>query len=97
MGLTLYEKAKPLTKDEGARGMIFFGVSVAILAVLTWIDRSLQHMVSDKTWCYIFLGEAGIATALGLIAYRIIPKRFILPLGIIGWLITFLILFCMAK
>jgi quinol-cytochrome oxidoreductase complex cytochrome b subunit len=88
---------KPFKTNEGARGMIFFGVSVSILAVLTWIDESLQHMVNDKILCCIFLGEAGIATALGLIAYRIIPKRFILPIGIIGWLIFFLILFCIVK
>jgi hypothetical protein len=89
-------KQNPLGMNEGARRMIFAGVPVSILAVIVLID-SHEHIISEKFWPYIFFGIMLIVTVLGMITYNITPKRLTLPLGSIGWAISFLILFCSVK
>ena len=71
--------------------MIYSGFLVCILVVLTLGD-SLTHIVSLRVWPCVFLGLALVVVVLGLIAYNFIPKRLILPIGIIGWLVSFSIL-----
>jgi EamA domain-containing membrane protein RarD len=92
----MMNKQNPRGMNEGARRMIFAGVPVCILAALVLID-SVEHLISEKVWPYIFLVTVGIVTALGMVAYRATPKRLILPFGIIGWLISFSILFWRVK
>jgi hypothetical protein len=87
----------PISTNEGARQMIWFGVPTCVFGMLVWLDRSFQHKASDMVWCYILLGEAAIVIVLGLIAYKRIPKLFILPIGIVGWIVSFLILFYMVN
>jgi hypothetical protein len=81
------KKQSPFRIDEGARRMIFAGIPVCALAVLVLVDSS-EHILSEKYWPYIFYGIMMVVVVLGMLAYNVTPKRFILPLGIAGWIIT---------
>jgi hypothetical protein len=83
----------PFRIDEGARRMIFAGVPCGLLFMLLVASIPLDHLVGDKVWICGFCVAAGILAALGLVAYRAIPRRLILPLGIVGWIIAFGLLF----
>jgi EamA domain-containing membrane protein RarD len=83
----------PFRIDEGARRMIFAGVPCGLLCMLLVASTPLDHLVGDKVWIWGFCVAAGILAALGLVAYRAIPRRLILPLGIVGWIIAFGLLF----
>jgi hypothetical protein len=87
----------PFKIDEGARAMIFAGVPCCLLCVLTYASIPLNHLVGDKVWIWGFCVAAGILMALGMVAYKAIPKRLILPLGIAGWIIAFGILRSLKK
>jgi hypothetical protein len=82
----------PFNIDEGARRMIYCGAPLCVLVALTGIGCSLENRALDKVWPYVFLGTVLIVFVLGMIAYNFIPKRFILPLGIVGWLVSFAIM-----
>jgi len=81
------KKRNPLRKDEGASQMIFFGVPVCVLTALVLID-SKEHIINEEFWPYILFGIGIIVTVLGMFVYNITPKRLILLLGIIGWLVS---------
>ena len=70
--------------------MIFAGVPMSFLTVLTCIAMSsqLEHVVGEKAVAYVVYGTIMLVAVLGMITYNVTPKRLILPLGIIGWLIS---------
>ena len=83
-------KKNPFGINEGARRMIFAGVPMSFLTVLTCIAMSsqLEHVVGEKAVAYVVYGTIMLVAVLGMITYNVTPKRLILPLGIIGWLIS---------
>jgi hypothetical protein len=78
----------PLRTDEGARRMIFFGVSAVPIAGLVAVGPQMEHFVGEKALPYVFFGIVVIITLIGMILYHHTPKRLVIPIGIIGWLIA---------
>ena len=67
--------------------MIFAGVPVSILALIVLIDSS-EHFINDRFWPYVVFGIAMTVAVLGMVAYNITPKRLVLPIGIVGWVVV---------
>jgi cell division protein FtsW (lipid II flippase) len=83
-------KGNPFRITEGARRMIFFGVSMFPATVLVYIMDRLdhEHYFHERTMPYIILGIFVIIIVFNMVAYRVTPKRIILPLGIVSWIIV---------
>lgn len=81
----------PFKIDERAGRMIFAGAPVCLLAVLVMVDLS-EHILNEKYWPYIFYGIMMVVGVLGMLAYNVAPRWLVLPLGIAGWVGSFLIL-----
>jgi hypothetical protein len=86
----------PFVIDGGVRRMLFFGVAALPMSVLGCLGERLEHRFGEKISVYIFFGSLMVLTALGILLYNVTPRRVILPLGIAGWLISFLFLFWWA-
>jgi hypothetical protein len=85
------KKYLPRDRNEGARQMVYSGAILCVLGVFTLIE-SLTRIISLRVWPCAFLGLVFVVVVVGLIAYNYIPKRFIMPIGIIGWILAFSIL-----
>jgi hypothetical protein len=78
----------PFRISEGARRMIYFGVAAFPISILTCIAPQLEHTTGQRAMPYIFFGALFVFSILGVLAYSFTPKLLILPLGIIGWLVS---------
>lgn len=67
---------------------IYFGFPVFFIALLTPLFERLPRLVGEKYFIYVTLGIALAVIALSLVLFDRIPKRFIVPIGIIGWMLT---------
>ena len=76
----------PFRINEGARRMIFFGIPAVPIMLVPYLP--LEHIFGERAYPYILFGAMGIIATLGMVGYNFIPKRLIVPLGIIGWLLT---------
>jgi hypothetical protein len=81
-------KQNPLGMNEGARRMIFFGVAAFPISVLVCVAPKLEQAIGGKAIPYFFWGILLALCVLGIVTYNTTPKRLILPLGIIGWLLS---------
>lgn len=74
----------------GARGRmsIYFGVPVFVVVLLAPLLSMLGNVVGQNADIYVDLGVALVVIALSLVLYDHIPKRFVVLLGVISWLLT---------
>jgi hypothetical protein len=100
-------KADPTTEAElvkkyvGQTGRlkIYFGAPIFIMAAiarLTPLFGALERNVGPNIAPYIMLGIALIILAAAWALYDHIPQRFIIPIGIIGWMLTGAMIFLFA-
>jgi hypothetical protein len=78
---------------------IYFGVPIfimAAIAMLTPLFKALERNVGPSVAPYVMLGIALIILAAAWALYDHIPKRFIIPIGIIGWMLTGAMIFLFA-
>jgi hypothetical protein len=75
----------------GQRWMIFTGIIWPCLAILACAFEPLVHIFGDKVGCYIALGIMMAIFATFMILYDHAPKRIIIPIGVIGWILTFIL------
>jgi len=78
--------------SAGGRWLIFAGLPLAICAILFVLvvphDR-LVHFTGEKFLPYVlFFGPAAIVIGF-MVLYDHFPKRLIIPVGIIGWIVHF--------
>jgi len=89
-------KADPKTEEEiekkyiglGGRVKIFLGAPVFVMALLARFFEGLLDKVGAAMGAYIALGIALVIIAVSLVLYDRIPAKFIIPIGIIGWMLT---------
>ncbi len=89
-------KADPKTEEEierkyvglGGRLRIYLGFPFFVMALLTSLLGQLPRLVGEKYFVYVALGIVLAITAVSLFLYDRIPKRFIVPIGIVGWMLT---------
>lgn len=75
---------------------IYFGGPMLIIAIsIPLIDR-LTPILGIRSAVYVHLGFVLAILATSLFVYDRIPKKLIIPIGIIGWLLTLLLAVCFA-
>lgn len=88
------DKEHPFALDESARCMILFGIPAIGFAALMCNGEAMEHYlnanVSIKAFPYVLFGAMGVLIILGpILYYYVVPARWVLPLGIAGWITTF--------
>ncbi len=74
------------------RYIIFAGTGMVFMAVCTFMLEPLARISGEKLLPYLIVG-LGIASIFGtMFLYDRCPKRLIIPIGLVGWLLTFLLL-----
>jgi len=79
----------PFSLSKRGQFMIFFGVQAIGFAALMCKGEDIARIVGEKAFPYVFYGLMIVFVVIGMILYNIVPKRWILPLGIAGWITTF--------
>jgi hypothetical protein len=70
---------------------IYSGAPMFIVAVGTpLILGRLTHILGDRGAAYVWLGFVAVVLVVSYIIRDHIPERFIIPIGIIGWLLVIL-------
>jgi hypothetical protein len=67
---------------------IYFGFPVFVIALATPLFKRLPRLFGESYFVYIILGIALAIIAASMVLYDRIPRRFIIPIGITGWLLT---------
>jgi hypothetical protein len=68
---------------------IYFGAPIFIIAVLGRIFfEKLLNAAGTETGVWLAFGVALAIFMTGLILYERISPKFVIPIGIIGWLLT---------
>jgi hypothetical protein len=89
-------RADPKTEEEierkyvgpGGRGRIYFGAPLFVMALLAQHFERLLDKVGARTGVYVALGICLVIFAVSLVLYDRIPPKLVVPIGIIGWLLT---------
>ena len=89
-------KADPKKEEEivrkyvGYRGgvRIYFGAPVFVIGLAAPFFERLLNRLGTETGTYVALGAALAVIAASLFLYDRIPAKYIIPIGIIGWLLT---------
>jgi hypothetical protein len=90
-------RADPKTKEEiekkyvglGGRLQIFLGAPVFVMALLVRFFERLLDKAGGSTGAYVALGIILVMVAVSLVLYDRIPAKLIIPIGVIGWMLTF--------
>ena len=78
----------------GGRWMIFAGAPmffVALLLAVTGKDLPLGGLVGDKAAAYLTTAIVVAFFVVAMVLYGRIPKPFVIPIGITGWVLTFVL------
>jgi hypothetical protein len=79
-------------KYVGRRGrmQIYFGAPLFVVAASTPLLDTLSHHFGDRIAIYSYFGFFLTVIAMSLFLYNRVPERFIIPIGIVGWLLIVL-------
>ena len=71
------------------RMQIYFGAPIFIIAVLgKMFFEKLLNRAGTETGVWVAFGVALVIFMTGLILYEHVPPKFVIPIGIIGWMLT---------
>ncbi|MEI6194986.1 MAG: hypothetical protein WCS42_11730 [Verrucomicrobiota bacterium] len=73
------------------RWLIFAGMPMAVWAVFFAISEphhALEHAVGAKVFPFVLAGVPAAAMIGGMVLYGHFPKKLVIPLGIVGWIIS---------
>ncbi|HMC28757.1 MAG TPA: hypothetical protein VKM56_13295 [Verrucomicrobiae bacterium] len=74
------------------RYITFSGLGMALMAACTYFFRAIEQLSGDKAFPFVILGLGAASILLTLFFYDRCPKKLVIPLGIAGWAVTFLLL-----
>src|SRR5258706_5554314 len=81
------------------RWFIFFGIPVAILGVLLvttlphGLEPGLANAVGEKALPYVLFFTPVAVGIAALVLYKYVPKRLVIRLGIVGWIVGLLLIY----
>jgi hypothetical protein len=75
----------------GGRFMIFSGVPTFGVAVLICVQDWVERLVGQNASPYVTFGVIAILFVLSMVLSNRIPERLIIPIGIISWVLTVLL------
>lgn len=70
------------------RVQIYFGAPLLVIIVSLSFLQYWTQLLDNQLGAYAFIGLFMLIVTVSLLLYHHIPPRFILPIGIIGWLLT---------
>jgi len=73
--------------------MIFSGAGMVFFALSMYLLKPLERVAGEKALPYVIVGMVIVNVVLVMFFYRRCPKRLVMPIGIMGWLTAFLLLF----
>jgi hypothetical protein len=74
--------------------LIFSGIPTAIAAILfVATERSLDRIVGENALPYVLFFVPVLIIMVSRVLYDRFPKRLVIPLGIMGWMVNFATLF----
>ena len=76
---------------ENNRVQIYFGAPLFIIIVSMSLLESWTHLLDSQLGAYAFIGLLMLIVTVSFLLYNHISPRFILPVGIIGWLLTLIL------
>ena len=86
------ENPRPLVGPFG-RYITFSGTGMVFMAVCEYLIKPLERISGEKPLPYVILGLGAASVLATNILYERCPKRLIIPVGLAGWVFTFLLLF----
>ena len=86
------ENPRPAVGPFG-RYITFSGTGMVFMAVCTYLIKPLESSSGEKALPYLILGLGTASVLATNILYERCPKRLIIPVGLVGWVLTFLLLF----
>jgi hypothetical protein len=78
---------------KSGRETIYLGVPMLVIAACAPLLEPLSHHFGDRIAIYSYYGFALVVIAVSLLLYDRIPERFIISVGVIGWLLFVLMTF----
>ena len=83
------------SKNLGPAGqwMIFAGAPSVAMALVTCAQDSLVRAVGQGAFPYVVVAIVGASFVFSMAVYRRVPPRRVIPIGIVGWMLTFSLLF----
>ena len=75
----------------GGRWRIYFGLPLFVCVLLTPLFKRLPPLFGEKYFIYVALGIVLAVVSMSMVLYGRIPKRFVVPIGIICWMLTLLL------
>lgn len=89
-------RADPKTEEEIERkyvgpsgcARIYFGAPLFVMALLSQYFERLLDKLGAKMGVYVALGVCLAIVAVSLVLYQRLPPKFVVPIGIMGWMLT---------
>jgi hypothetical protein len=75
------------------RWMIFSGVAAVLIALFTCIAPALERTVGQNALLAIFFGGVALLFLTLLHLFKRCPTRILITVGILGWLLSFLVMY----
>ena len=66
---------------------------MVFLALSMYLLKPLERAAGEKALPYVLVGMVMVNVVLVMFLYARCPKRLIIPIGVIGWVVAFLLLF----
>jgi hypothetical protein len=86
-------KNRSFDVGSGGRFMIFSGAGMVFIALSMYLLKPLERVAGEKALPYVIVGMVMVNVVLVMYFYARCPKKFIIPIGVTGWLIAFLLIF----
>jgi hypothetical protein len=77
----------------GGRWMIFWGAPGFVIAIIACKWPLLNYVIGSKAAPYVFCGIVMLLAAINCILIDRIPKKLVVPIGIVGWILTVSLLY----
>lgn len=78
---------------QRARFIIFSGVGMAFIALFMYFLKPLEQVVGGNGLFYVIIGMVILSVVLVMLFFDRCPKRLLIPIGIVGWLLAFVLFF----
>jgi hypothetical protein len=78
------------------RYVLFSGTGMACLACGVFVFEALARVVGERALPFAILVAIGFVVIGTQILFEVVPKRFVIPAGVGGWILTFALLFLHA-
>jgi len=75
------------------RFVIFSGVGMAFMAVFSFASKRLDRSLNETTLLCVVFGMLTVSVFGVMYFFRRCPERMIIPIGIVGWFLAFLLIF----